>query len=286
MYKRQDDFRAKFLSRTKKKKMISLDVARERKFKIDWKTAEIKKPIKEGIYVLEHVTLEQLLPFIDWSPFFRSWDLHGKYPAILTDEVVGEQATELFADAQKLVKKIVRKKMLKTKAVFGVFPANSINDDDIEITVTEPNRSENYTFRTLRQQLDKREGKPNFALADFIAPKESEIQDYMGCFCVSTGFGTKELAEAYEAKHDDYNAIMVKALADRFAEAYAEFLHKEVRTNYWGYATEEKLSNEELIKEGYKGIRPAPGYPACPDHTEKLTTVSYTHLTLPTICSV
>lgn len=268
-----EDFRNNFLKRTKKKKMISLDVARDRKFKIDWNTSEITKPNKLGVYVLEHITLEQLLPFIDWSPFFRSWDLHGKYPDILNDDVVGKQATELFNDAQKLLKEIVSKKQLKTKAVFGLFPANSINDDDIEIEVSDVRSSEveNYTFRTLRQQLDKRAGKPNFALADFIAPKESEVQDYMGCFCVSTGFGTKELAEAYEAKNDDYNAIMVKALADRFAEAYAEFLHKEVRTNYWGYAVDESLSNEELIKEGYKGIRPAPGYPACPDHTEKLT---------------
>ncbi|WP_432280182.1 methionine synthase [Urechidicola vernalis] len=270
-----EEFRDNFLKRTKKKKMISLDVARERKFKIDWNTTEITKPNKLGTYVLEHITLEQLLPFIDWSPFFRSWDLHGKFPAILTDEVVGDQATELYKDAQKLLKEIVSKKLLKTKAIFGLFPANAINDDDIEVDVilseTKNLKKEQHIFRTLRQQLDKREGKPNFALADFIAPKNSEIQDYMGCFCVSTGFGTKELAEAYEAKNDDYNAIMVKALADRFAEAYAEFLHKEVRTNYWGYAANEELSNEELIKEGYKGIRPAPGYPACPDHTEKLT---------------
>ena len=263
-----EEFRDNFLKRTKKKKMISLDEARERKFKIDWNTTEITKPNKLGTYVLEHITLEQLLPFIDWSPFFRSWDLHGKFPAILTDEVVGDQATELYEDAQKLLKEIVSKKLLKTKAVFGLFPANTINEDDVEVEVAS---NEKNIFRTLRQQLDKREGKPNFALADFIAPKNSGIQDYMGCFCVSTGFGTKELAEAYEAKNDDYNAIMVKALADRFAEAYAEFLHKEVRTNYWGYAANEKLSNEELIKEGYKGIRPAPGYPACPDHTEKLT---------------
>ena len=279
-----DEFRTKFLSRTKKKKMISLATARERKFNIDWKVSEIKKPNKLGVYVLDHITLDELLPYIDWSPFFRSWDLHGKYPAILEDNVVGEQATELFADAQKLLKEIVTKKLLKAKAVFGLFPANTINDDDIEIAVAEgrslsgsdnyrneASRSENYIFRTLRQQLEKAAGRPNYALSDFIAPKESGVQDYMGCFCVSTGFGTKELAEKYEAANDDYNAIMVKALADRFAEAYAEFLHKEVRTNYWGYAASENLSNVDLIKETYKGIRPAPGYPSCPDHTEKLT---------------
>ena len=266
-----EDFRTKFLSRTKKKKLIPLAAARKNKFKIDWKTSEIKKPNKLGVYILEHITLDELLPFIDWSPFFRSWDLHGKYPEILKDKVVGEQATELFSDAKKLLKEIVSKKLLKAKAVFGLFPANSINDDDIEILVKEPKGAVEFAFRTLRQQLDKREGRPNYALADFVSPKDSGVEDYMGCFCVSTGFGTKELAEKYEAKHDDYNAIMVKALADRFAEAYAEFLHKEIRTNYWGYAVSENLSNEDLIKESYKGIRPAPGYPSCPDHTEKLT---------------
>ncbi|MFK5879498.1 MAG: methionine synthase [Flavobacteriaceae bacterium] len=272
-----EDFRVKFLSRTKKKKLVSLDTARKNKFQVDWNSSDIKKPNQLGIKVLEDVALEDLLPFIDWSPFFRSWELHGKYPAILEDKVVGEQATELFADAQKILKEIVSKKLLKTKAVFGLFPANTVNDDDIEIEVKTKNEDvrssvvENHTFRTLRQQLDKREGRPNYALADFIAPKESGIQDYMGCFCVSTGFGTKELAEKYEAEHDDYSAIMVKALADRFAEAYAEYLHKEIRANYWGYAVSENLSNDDLIKESYKGIRPAPGYPSCPDHTEKLT---------------
>jgi len=165
------------------------------------------------------------------------------------------------------LQKIISEKLLQTKAVFGLFPANTINDDDIEIEVA----GKGFIFRTLRQQLDKREGRPNYALADFIAPKESGAQDYMGCFCVSTGFGTKELADKYEANHDDYSSIMVKALADRFAEAYAEYLHKEIRTNYWGYAESENLSNDDLIKESYKGIRPAPGYPSCPDHTEKLT---------------
>ena len=159
------------------------------------------------------------------------------------------------------------KKLLKAKAVFGIFPANSINDDDIEVS----HQNDVYKFLTLRQQLKKREGIPSFALADFIAPKETTIQDYIGTFCVSTGFGTKELAEVFEADNDDYNSIMIKALADRLAEAFAEYLHKEVRTKYWGYASEENLSNHELIKEDYKGIRPAPGYPACPDHLEKKT---------------
>jgi 5-methyltetrahydrofolate--homocysteine methyltransferase len=258
-----DIFREKFLNRSKAKEYISLDEARKRKFKIDWEQSKIVKPNQLGIQEIQDFDITKLEEFIDWSPFFRSWDLHGKYPNILTDKIVGEQATELFADAQELLKLIFDKKLLKAKAIFGLFLANTINDDDIEV--------ENLKFLTLRQQLKKREGIPSFALADFIAPKESNIQDYIGCFCVSTGFGTKELAEAFEADNDDYNSIMIKALADRLAEAFAEYLHKEVRTKHWGYASNENLSNIDLIKETYKGIRPAPGYPACPDHLEKNT---------------
>ena len=262
-------FREKFLNRSKSKTYISIAEARKRKFKIDWGTANIVKPKQLGIQELQDFELTKLEDFIDWSPFFRSWDLHGKYPDILTDEVVGEQATELFADAKVLLAKIFDEKLLKAKAVFGLFPANTINDDDIEVSISEKEKT--VTFLSLRQQLKKREGVPSFALADFIAPKETNIQDYIGAFCVSTGFGTKELAEAFETDHDDYNSIMIKALADRLAEAFAEYLHKEVRTNHWGYASNENLSNNDLIKESYKGIRPAPGYPACPDHLEKRT---------------
>ncbi|MDA9093086.1 methionine synthase [Polaribacter sp.] len=262
-------FREKFLNRSKSKTYISIAEARKRKFKIDWGTANIVKPKQLGIQELQDFELTKLEDFIDWSPFFRSWDLHGKYPDILTDEVVGEQATELFADAKVLLAKIFDEKLLKAKAVFGLFPANTINDDDIEVSISEKEKT--VTFLSLRQQLKKREGVPSFALADFIAPKETNIQDYIGAFCVTTGFGTKELAEAFETDHDDYNSIMIKALADRLAEAFAEYLHKEVRTNHWGYASNENLSNNDLIKESYKGIRPAPGYPACPDHLEKRT---------------
>ena len=262
-------FREKFLNRSKSKTYISIAEARKRKFKIDWGIANIVKPKQLGIQELQDFELTKLEDFIDWSPFFRSWDLHGKYPDILTDEVVGEQATELFADAKVLLAKIFDEKLLKAKAVFGLFPANTINDDDIEVSISEKEKT--LTFLSLRQQLKKREGVPSFALADFIAPKETNIQDYIGAFCVSTGFGTKELAEAFETDHDDYNSIMIKALADRLAEAFAEYLHKEVRTNHWGYASNENLSNNDLIKESYKGIRPAPGYPACPDHLEKRT---------------
>jgi len=270
-------FRAQFLKRGKQKNYITIEEARKRKFKIDWNTTEIVKPKQLGIQVIEDFDLKKLEPFIDWSPFFRSWDLHGKYPDILTDEVVGEQAHELFKDAQELLQQVFKEKLLKAKAVFGLFPANTVEDDDIEIysnmNVDFKNNLENekttpFTFLTLRQQLDKREGVANIALADFIAPKELGVQDYMGCFCVSTGFGTAALAKAFEEDNDDYNAIMIKALADRLAEAFAEYLHKEVRTTHWGYAKDETLTNEELIKESYKGIRPAPGYPACPDHLE------------------
>jgi 5-methyltetrahydrofolate--homocysteine methyltransferase len=220
-----------------------------------------------GIQTLEQLSLKELVPFIDWSPFFRSWDLHGKYPDILTDEIVGEQATSLYNDAKKMLKEIIDKQLLKPKGIFGLFEANTIYDDDISIT---KKGKEIAVFRTLRQQLKKREGKPNFALADFIAPKESNRQDYMGAFCTAI-FGADELAKTYKDKDDDYNAIMAQALADRFAEAFAEYLHKQIRIKHWSYGIDENLTNEDLIKENYKGIRPAPGYPACPDHLEKET---------------
>jgi len=262
-----ESFREKFLKRGKQKEYLTLEEARKNKLQINWNPSDIKKPNQLGIEVWDDFDLTQLEEFIDWSPFFRSWDLHGKYPDILTDEVVGEQAKELFNDAKVLLKRILDEKLLKAKAIFGLFPANQVDEDDIEVD----KNGETFIFRTLRQQLKKREGVPNIALADFIAPKDSGIQDYIGCFCVSTGFGTQELAAEFEKNHDDYNSIMIKALADRFAEAFAEYLHKEVRTKYWGYTVDEDLDNTELIKEKYRGIRPAPGYPACPDHLEKLT---------------
>ncbi|MEP5338464.1 MAG: methionine synthase [Algibacter sp.] len=262
-----DEFRTKFLKRGKEKSYIPIAEARRKKYKIDWETTEIKKPNELGIQMLKQLSLKELLPFIDWSPFFRSWDLHGKFPDILTDEVVGEQATIMYDEAQAMIKEIIAKQSLKVKAVFGLFEANSINDDDISV---QKKGEEIVVFRTLRQQLKKREGVPNHALADFIAPKDSGKTDYMGAFCVAI-FGAQELADSYKAKEDDYNAIMAQAIADRFAEALAEYLHKQVRMKHWGYAADEDLSNADLIKETYKGIRPAPGYPACPDHLEKET---------------
>ena len=262
-----DEFREKFLKRGKTKAYVSIEKARERKFKIDWNKATIVKPNELGIQTLEQLSLKELLPFIDWRPFFISWDLHGKFPDILTDKVVGEQAANLYEDAQLILKEIIEKQLLKPKAIFGLFEANTVNDDDISI---QKKGKEIAIFRTLRQQLKKQDDKPSFALADFVAPKEIEKKDYMGAFCVAI-YGADELANKYKNAEDDYNAIMVQAIADRFAEAFAEYLHHQVRTKHWGYTSNENLSNEELIKESYKGIRPAPGYPACPDHLEKET---------------
>ena len=262
-----ETFREKFLRRGKTKAYISLQEARQRKFQIDWETSEIYTPRELGIQVLEQLSLKELIPYIDWAPFFRSWDLHGKFPQILTDAVVGEQAKSLYEDAQAMLKEIVAKKTLKPKAVFGLFEANTVNDDDISVR---KKGNEVAKLRTLRQQLKKRAGKPSFALSDFIAPVASGKTDYIGIFCTSI-FGADELAAHYKNQHDDYNAIMAQAIADRFAEAFAEYLHFKIRTQHWGYAASEHLTNEELIREEYRGIRPAPGYPACPDHLEKLT---------------
>ncbi len=389
-------FREKFKNRSKHKEYKSLEEARANRFRIDWKGSDIIKPNELGIQVIEDMDLEKLVDFIDWTPFFRSWELHGKYPDILEDEVVGQQATELFTDAQAMLKDVIENKKLKGKGIFGLFPANTLgNHDDIEVVyhhepppagrtgsqgaaeetvssnaventvssntveetvsssaventvsssavenesgsntventvsssavenesgsntveqsvsssavenesgssaventvsssavendsgsntveetissnaVENATEKNNYTFRTLRQQLQRREGVPDYALADFIAPKETGKQDYIGCFCVTTGFGTDELSEKYRNNLDDYNSILIKSLSDRLAEAFAEYLHQKVRTDHWGYAAKEDLDNEALINEKYKGIRPAPGYPACPDHLEKLT---------------
>lgn len=262
-----DQFRDKFLKRGKTKSYVSIEDARKRKYNINWNTSDIKKPKELGVQTLEQLSLKKLLPYIDWRPFFISWDLHGKFPEILKDDIVGGQASQLYEDAQLIIQEIIAKKLLKAKAVFGLFEANTINEDDISI---QKKGKEIAVFRTLRQQLKKREGISNNALADFIAPKKSNLKDYMGTFCVSI-FGADELANSYRKNDDDYNAIMVQAIADRFAEAFAEYLHKQVRTIHWGYAEHEDFTNDDLIKEAYKGIRPAPGYPACPDHLEKET---------------
>lgn len=262
-----EDFREKFLNRQVEKEYVPIEEARKQNYKIDWENEIPVKPNTLGIQIIENQNLNELLDFIDWTPFFRSWELYGKYPQILTDEVVGVHATELFYDAQKILKMILDEKLFTAKGIFGIFPANSNESDDIILQ----NDQQEFTFRTLRQQHKKSDGKEYLALSDFIAPKSSGIQDYVGAFCVTTGFGTEELAQKYYDQGDDYTAIIVKALADRLAEAFAEFLHHKVRTRIWGYAQNENLQNEDLIAEKYSGIRPAPGYPACPDHLEKLT---------------
>ena len=264
-----EDFRVKFLDRQIEKVYVTIEEARKQNFKIDWENEEISKPKFLGVKVIENQDLRELLEFMDWSPFFRAWELHGKYPQILTDEVVGEQATELFKEAKVLLEKILDERIFTAKGVFGIFPANSNEQDDV--LVSDEAGNELVKFHTLRQQLKKSAGKEYHALSDFIAPKTSGKQDYVGAFAVTTGFGTEEFAQKYYDDGDDYNAIIVKALADRLAEAFAEFLHYKVRTEFWGYAEDESLENEDLIAEKYLGIRPAPGYPACPDHLEKTT---------------
>jgi 5-methyltetrahydrofolate--homocysteine methyltransferase len=269
-YADYDKLREGYLNRARKKVYLPLEEARKNKFKIEWKARDVFKPKKLGVHVIEGLDLNELVPYLDWTPFFQSWELHGKYPAILTDEVVGEQATELYNEAREMLQLILDEKWFKAKAVYGLFPANTAkNSDDIELYTDETRAEVLETVLTLRQQSKKSAGKPNIALADFIAPKETRLEDYIGGFCVSTGFGVEEVAEVYKENLDDYNSIMVKALGDRFAEAFAEYLHDKVRKEFWGYANDERLSNQELIKEAYQGIRPAPGYPACPDHTEK-----------------
>ena len=263
--KEYEVFREKFLKRGKAKKYRSLSDARKIKYKINWDSQSVHKPNEMGVQMLKQISLKELLPYVDWRPFFISWDLHGKFPEILKNEKVGEQARHLYEDAQKMIERIIAKQLYKAKAVFGLFEANTVDEDDILIS---KNGKELLRFRTLRQQVQKKEGAANFALADFIAPKSSNVQDYMGAFCVAI-FGVEELAQEYKDIHDDYNAIMAQAIGDRFAEAFAEYLHKQIRIKHWGYGAHENLKNDELIKEAYTGIRPAPGYPACPDHLEK-----------------
>lgn len=262
------DLRTAYLERAREKQYISLEQARTNKFKIDWEQQTIKTPNFIGTKIVE-VELSELIPFLDWTPFFRSWQLFGKFPKILKDEVVGETATQLYEEAQKMLQTIIDEQWFEAKGVLGIFPANQINEDDIEVYNKEGVALDKLL--TLRQQSLKNVKAPNIALADFIAPKTTEKQDYIGLFSVTAGFGVEEKAKIFEEELDDFNAIMVKALADRLAEAFAEYLHHKVRTEIWGYASDETLSNEDLIKEGYQGIRPAPGYPACPDHLEKGT---------------
>ncbi len=261
-----DKLREGFLNRSREKNFLTIKQARANKLKLDWEEFTPQTPNFIGVKQVA-VNLDELKKYIDWTPFFRSWELHGKYPAILEDEVVGKEAAKLFAEATEMLNRIIDEKWLTAKGILGIFPANQVNDDDIQLY--DENGKELNKFLTLRQQSEKNKRASNIALADFIAPKEHGKQDYIGAFCVTTGFGVDEISNRYIKDLDDYNSIMVKALADRLAEAFAEYLHERVRKEIWGYDAAEQLTNEELIKESYKGIRPAPGYPACPDHLEK-----------------
>ena len=251
------------------RRLLPLKQARLNKTKIDWPAYQPVTPNQPGIQVFDDYPLQELVERIDWTPFFQSWELAGRYPRILTDEIVGEHATHLFEDAKKMLQQIVDEKWLKARAVIGLFPANSIGDDDIEVYTDERRDTVRMTLHSLRQQSEKPPGRPNAALADFIAPKDSGVEDYIGAFAVTAGIGIDDHVARFEEDHDDYNSIMLKALADRLAEALAERMHERVRKEFWGYKTDEQLDNEALIDEKYQGIRPAPGYPACPDHTEK-----------------
>ncbi len=271
------------------KRLVSLEKARGQRFAGNWDEYVPPMPNAPGVYAFDDYPLDELVDYIDWTPFFNTWELAGRYPAILTDEIVGKQASELYRDARAMLKKIVAEKWIGAKAVFGLWPANAVGDDvDVEPSLApdavalpdnglvQPRRvagglRETTRLHFLRQQADKPADRPDFCLADFVAPKDSGRQDWIGAFAVTAGLGIEPHVARFEADHDDYNAIMLKALADRFAEALAERLHQRVRKEFWGYAGDEALDNEALIDEGYRGIRPAPGYPACPEHSEKRT---------------
>jgi 5-methyltetrahydrofolate--homocysteine methyltransferase len=250
-------------------KLLSIDDARARRERVDFSKAA-PAPTFLGVRAFEDYPLSDLIERIDWTPFFQAWELRGRYPAILEDPVVGEQARSLYRDARALLDTLVREKRLKARGVVGFFPAAAVGDD-VELYDDAKRRRVRATLHFLRQQAAKTDSRPNFSLADFVAPRDSGVLDHVGAFIVTAGIGLDEIVADFEKDHDDYRAIIAKALADRLAEAFAERLHERVRREFWGYAKDETLSNEELIKEGYAGIRPAPGYPACPDHTEKRT---------------
>ena len=258
----------KFVSRAKQKEYLSLEDARKNKFQYPWENYQPIRPKKMGVENIS-VNIETLLPFIDWTPFFRTWELHGKFPSILNDNIVGKESKALYADATAMLDKICKEKWLTCRGVYGLFSANSFQDDTVVLYEKDNTVKDKFIF--LRQQNKKREGVPNYCLSDFVMPQTYEKTDYIGAFCVTTGIGIEKYLDKFKQENDDYQDILLKALADRLAEAFAEYLHMKIRTDFWGYEMGEKLTNEELIGEKYRGIRPAPGYPACPDHTEKTT---------------
>ncbi|WP_375436221.1 methionine synthase [uncultured Hymenobacter sp.] len=263
--------REDYAGRQRDKNYLSIEDARENGFKANWETTPIAKPTFLGAKALEDYDLAELATYIDWTPFFQTWELKGRYPRILTDENVGEAATQLFNDAQAMLKRIIDEKLLTARAVIGFWPANTVDYDTIQVFKDDSRTEVATEFFTLRQQSEKAAGVPNLAFSDFVAPLETGRADYIGGFAVTAGIGIEKHLEQFEADHDDYSSIMMKALADRLAEAFAERLHQRVREEFWGYDPAENLSNEDLIQEKYKGVRPAPGYPGCPDHTEKIT---------------
>ena len=266
----QKKLRDEYLIRTSQREFLTISEARENRFKTDWQKAKIERPRHLGVHLFEDIDLKILKDHIDWTPFFVAWELKGKFPRILNDEKTGKQASSLYEDAQKLLEEIIRKKIFRAKAIIGIFHANS-KGDDIEV-YSDERRSELLTvFHTLRQQNKKERKQINYALSDFIAPIETRRIDYLGGFAVTAGHGVEEFANSFAQKNDDYLSIMSKALGDRLAEACAEYMHLQVRKKYWGYASDESFSEHDLISEKYRGIRPAAGYPACPDHTEKRT---------------
>lgn len=274
-----EDARNQHEGKKSQARYISLSEARAHNFKADWakpgtsktKTAGYLPPMPKlmGVHKFTSYPLELIAEYIDWTPFFHAWELAGRYPKILHDEVVGTEAKKLFADAKDMLKKIIHEKWLTANAVFGMFPANTVNSDDIEIYANDTRKKVAMTWHNLRQQTKKPDDIPNYCLADYIAPKETKVKDYIGAFAVTAGIGIEPHITRFEKRHDDYSAIMLQALADRLAEAFAELLHARVRREFWGYAADEQLSNDDLVTEKYQGIRPAPGYPACPEHTEK-----------------
>ncbi len=266
--KEHDRRRANHAGKQQKSKLKTLSQARANSSSIDWAGYVPPKPALPGKHVLENIPLENLVPYIDWMPFFNAWEFHGRFPAVLTDSVVGEAASALFADAQNMLTKVIDEKWLTARAVVGLYSAESLGSDDIKVV---DDRGDAHVLHHLRQQKSLRADLPNASLADFIAPEKAGVEDYIGAFAVSAGFGIEAPLERFEKDHDDYSSIILKALADRLAEAAAEYMHERVRIDYWGYAKTESLNNEQLIGEKYQGIRPAPGYPACPDHTEKAT---------------
>jgi 5-methyltetrahydrofolate--homocysteine methyltransferase len=252
-----------------RRSVVALEAARARRTPIEWPAEDLAKPAFFGVRVLDNFPLETLREFIDWSPFFHTWELKGVYPRILEDERQGEQARQIFAEGNALLDRIVAEKLLRARAVYGFFVANAVGDD-VELYMDGAREKDLTRVHFLRQQSDREGNEPCRCLADFVAPKETGLADSIGAFAVTSGFGLKELCDGFRAANDDYNAIMAEAIADRLAEAFAECLHKRVRDE-WGYGCAEKLTNDEMIHEKYRGIRPAPGYPACPDHTEKGT---------------